>query len=199
MTPTPLAGPDYIFEEIVLPNYRDWLVNLLSIRHAYNAAVSIAHMADHIAVRSNPPRTPAAVRKDFTGRCETFAVVDAMCNAIKHVYATGSRNGPNHVMATATGMTTADPKQVLFVAEVDGAAREHRPANPFLVFDIHNDRGKRQAWVPWMLYGALYFVAHEMGCGGLVFDSDRPPQTNLFYRVLPFTGPGGGFPPGNTP
>jgi hypothetical protein len=192
MNVQPPVGADYIFTEIVLPNYREWLDEPLSIRRAYNVAVSIAHMADHVAHRSTPTRSPRAVRKDFMDRCQTFAVVDTMCNAIKHVYATGSRHAPNHVMATATGMTAADPTKVLFVEEIAGEVREHRPVEPMLVFDVHDGLTKRQAWVPWMLYGALRFVAGEIGCERLISERDLPPRTDFVYRVASLNPENGG-------
>ena len=178
-----LQGPGMFFESFVLPNYREFLTDPLSVRRAYNAAVSIAHVPDHIVIREGGKASVVGnLRKDFRNQSRPFKIVDAMCNAIKHVHATGG-GADQPIVATSTGMTAADPDRVLFVSEVDGALQEYRPVEPLLVFDIFDSGSRQPMWVGWTLYLALRFVANKLGRELDIKQGDLPPQANFVYRL----------------
>ena len=178
-----LQGPEMFFESFVFPNYREFLTDPLSVRRAYNAAVSIAHVPDHIVIREGGKASVVGnLRKEFRNQSRPFKIVDAMCNAIKHVHATGG-GADQPIVATSTGMTAAGPDRVLFVSEIDGALQEYRPVEPLLVFDFFDSGSFRPIWVGWTLYGALRFVANKLGRELDINQGDLPPQANFVYRL----------------
>lgn len=177
-----LVDPSWFFREFVVPNYREFITDQLCPRRAYNAAVSIAHMADHIVIRGGGSIGQVKnTRNLFRERSESFWQVQAMCNAFKHVHATGG-GSRNRTVMTATDMSVVDADTILFVSPVDGEDREYRPRDRLLVCDFNDNGRDRKLWVSWTLYSALGFVAREIGCEGLLLDSDQPSQVELVYR-----------------
>lgn len=167
----------YILREITISNYRDFLENQLSVRHAYNAAISITHMVDHICdgIKGKVGNKQRYVEE----RSNPFKHVAAMCNAIKHVRA--FRGGSKEAVATVQDVAVADSTTVLFTDEIDGSLKSFRPESEILIF-VYNDNGMlRNIWVGVELFCALLFVAKELNCEGLVYAAGLPDEVNLVY------------------
>lgn len=176
-----LEDARYVLRKIVIPNYRDFLANQLSPRHAFNSAISIAHMVDHIVIRGGGKRGEIGnLAKDFAERSPPFRYAQAMCNAIKHVYATGG-GSPTPIM-TATGVTVADVEEVLFTDVLDGKLKAFRPNAEILMCDISENGEKRRIMVGWTLFEALLFVARELGVEVLALAEGPPAQVDMRYR-----------------
>ncbi len=168
----------HILREIAISNYRDFLNNQLSVRHAFNTAISIAHMVDYIC--DGMKGKVANKRREFEERSKPFKHIVAMCNAIKHVRA--SRRGSNEAAATARDVTVVNSRTVLFTDEIDGSLKSFWPEGELLVF-VYNDNGqRRKVWVGFELFCALLFVAKELDCEGLVHAEGLPDEVSLVYR-----------------
>lgn len=168
----------YILREIAISNYRDFLQNQLSIRHAFNTAISVTHMVDHIY--DGKKGTIGNKRKEFEERSKPFKHIVAMCNSIKHVRAFSG--GSKEPVATAADVTVADPGVVLFSESVDGSLKSFRPEKELLIF-YYNDNGVyRSIWVGFELFCALLFIAKELNCEFLVHAEGLPDEVNLVYR-----------------
>lgn len=173
-------GPEYFFREFVMPNYREFLLDQLSVRLAYNTAISITHVADHIAERVPGQKSATAIRQEFTKENKAFKMVDAMASAIKHVYSEGG--GKVHPRtSTTTGMAPAGPETVIFHHVMNGQEAAFRPETPLLVFDYHLGGIVEKVRVAWALFEAVYFVAAKVGCSRDLVQPDRPDQTNLVF------------------
>ena len=179
ISPTPLVDASWFFRTFVLPNYREFIDDQLCLRRAYNAAVSIAHMPDHIVIRGGGLKGQVGdTLKDFRRRSESFRQVGAMCNAFKHVYATGG-GSRNTLVMTSTDMTAVDTDTILLVNPVGGEDCKYRPRHRLLVCRF-NDKGReRKLWVGGTLYYALRFVAQEVDCECDLLDHDKPDQVEL--------------------
>ena len=167
----------HILREIAISNYRDFLANQLSVRHAFNTAISITHMVDHIC--DGTKGKVANKLRDFEARSNPFKHVAAMCNAIKHVRT--SRGGTKEAVATAWDVTVADSTTVLFTDEIAGSLKSFRPESEILIF-VYNDNGlHRNIWVGVELFCALLFVSKELNCEELVYAEGLPDEVNLVF------------------
>lgn len=167
----------HILREIAISNYRDFLNNQLSVRHAFNAAISIAHMVDHIC--DGIKGKVANRRRNFEERSKPFKHIVAMCNAIKHVHSL--RRGSNEIAATARDVAVVDSRTVLFTDEIDGSLKSFRPEEELLVFRYNDNGLHRNIWVGFELFCALIFIAKELDCEGLVHAEGLPDEVNLVY------------------
>ena len=182
-SPAPLVDASWFLHEFVVPNYREFIKDQLSLLRAYNAAVSIAHMTDHIVIRGGGSKGQVGdMLKEFRGRSESFRQVEAMCNAFKHVYATGG-GSRNTMVMTSTGMSTVETDTIVLVNPVDGEDCEYRLWNPLLVCDFNDNDRRRKLWVGGTLYYALRFVAQEVRCEDHLSDYDEPDQIELVRRL----------------
>lgn len=174
----------WYFREFALPNYREFLRDQLSARRAFNAAVAIAHVVDHMVIRSGGrPGNVGNERKRIGLASPAFRQVEAMNNAFKHVYATGGRS-PIPV-ATTSGVSTLEPSEVVFEHPIDGELSEFRPIKPLLVCRYREDDKTRNIWVGWTLFGALQFLARELDCLSMLSEADLPDQCDFTYRSAP--------------
>lgn len=89
--------PDDFFEEFVQGNYEDYQLNPGSIRHAFNAAVSAAHLADHYLeyYRKNDPSKVSSFEGGKNGAFveylskntkDCYRDIRSISNAYKHLY-----------------------------------------------------------------------------------------------------------------
>lgn len=167
----------YILREIAISNYRDFLQNQLSARHAFNTAISITHMVDHIYGETKGK--VGNKRKEFEERSKPFKHIVAMCNSIKHVRA--SSGGSEEPVATVADMTVADYRVVLFTEQVHGSLKSFRPEGELLIFNYRDKEICRKIWVGYELFCALLFVARELNCERLVHAEGYPDEVNLVY------------------
>ena len=180
--PASLVNPSSFFREFVIPNYREFIADQFCPRRAYNAAVSIAHMADHIVIRGGGSIGQVKNKRNlFRKRNESFWQVQAMCNAFKHVHATGG-GSRNSIVMTSTDMRAVDAETILFVSPINGEDREFRLRDRLLVCDFNDNGRERKIWVGWTLHCAIRFVAREVDCEDLLSGSDQPNQVELVYR-----------------
>jgi hypothetical protein len=87
--------PEVFFEEFVRGNYEDYQYNIGSVRHAFNAAVSTSHMADHY-YRYYQRQDPSKVKSfdkigDFVEYLSKhtkgfYRDIRSISNAYKHLY-----------------------------------------------------------------------------------------------------------------
>jgi hypothetical protein len=176
----------WYFQEFVLPNYREFIATPLSPRRAFNAAVAMGHVVDHMVIRAGRPKGEVGnTRHQFSQTSPAYKQVQAMSNAFKHVFATGG--GTPKPIATTSGVTVATSDTILFDHPIDGDLKEFRPSEPLLVCDYEDDGRNRKLLVSWTLYGALRFLAGQLNCGALLTASDIPPQFDLTYRTRPAT------------
>ena len=175
----------WMFREIVLPNYRDFLAEPLSLRLAFNAAVSITHLPDFLAASSaaskkEERRRERSFREKFR-KNQDFVVVESMANSIKHVHA--DRGGEaNPISGTIDGARIAEVSVPLFSDNVEGKPRDFFPTREMLVFDYQKGGKHRPAWAATTLYGAIIFIAREIGCASYVTADDLPPKVDFLYR-----------------
>ena len=177
-----IEGQEYFFDEFVLPNYREFLADQLSVRKAYNAAISIAHVPDHYTIGTGGSRGNVGnTKRRFRDASRAFKVVEAMCNAIKHVETVKSDN-PKAVRATTTGLTPVDHQYVIWSGEVDGEMHDYRSDSDLLVFECSVDDRRESPPIGWLLYQAMRFVARELNLEYRLGPRDQPDQLRMRYR-----------------
>jgi hypothetical protein len=181
-----LNDAGWYFREFVLPNYREFLKDQLSARRAFNAAVAIAHVVDHMVIRSGgKPGVIGNERKRLALASPAFKQVEAMNNAFKHVYATGG--GSPIPIATTSDVSPLEPSEVVFEHPIDGELQEFRPVRPLLVCRYREGETVRNILVGWTLFGAIQFLARELDCLPLLGKDDLPDQCDFTYRSTPST------------
>jgi hypothetical protein len=101
-----LSKPSWWFNEIVVPNYKEFLFEELSQRRAFNAIVTTYHMWERLYwyYEENKSRHLRGMSKpDFytylKSQCIDLDLLRGSVNAVKHTY----RTSPGLSVATATG------------------------------------------------------------------------------------------------
>ena len=169
----------YILREFAIPNYRDFLTNQLSARYAFNAAVSIAHMVDHIV--DGRKGAVQNKRNEFEQSSKPFSGVVTMCNAVKHVRVYSRESAE---VATVWSVAVADRDTVLFTSPIDGLFKEFKPETNLLTFDCYANGTPQKIWVGITLFSALLFVARKLNLEELIHAEGLPDECNLLYRNI---------------
>ena len=90
-----LSKPQWWFDEIVVPNYRDFLGNALSQRHAFNAFVTTYHMWERLYWyyrETGSPHLGAQSEEQFlkhlssSSQCPDLEELRNAANPVKHSY-----------------------------------------------------------------------------------------------------------------
>lgn len=101
-------NPKYYFDNFVKPNYEEFCADTGSIRKAFNAVISLAHMTDnyfnYYKRRSDSKVIGFNELTDFqvymSGLTPYFNDVQSMANAYKHLY---TNSGKAHVTVQSGG------------------------------------------------------------------------------------------------
>lgn len=71
----------YYLDQIVVPTIKEYATNITSVRHALLACLATFHTVDYLAA----PKRPGNLRKELGEECPSFALIDEIAHAFKHV------------------------------------------------------------------------------------------------------------------